>query len=115
MYLYSGGLGAPGNSLRALLSSCRYLEKVFLAALRGLTDYDLEPLLYCSRLQQLDLMGARSLTPAIYYGCLLFCPKLEMIDLSFCEGISDFIQGWRQQYPYVSIKRSCQVISSDML
>ncbi|XP_076163668.1 F box and leucine-rich-repeat gene 4 [Ptiloglossa arizonensis] len=112
---WCGGLGAPGNSLRALLSSCRYLEKVFLAALRGLTDYDLEPLLYCSRLQQLDLMGARSLTPAIYYGCLLFCPKLEMIDLSFCEGISDFIQGWRQQYPYVSIKRSCQVISSDML
>ncbi|XP_053971884.1 F-box/LRR-repeat protein 4 [Hylaeus volcanicus] len=112
---WCGGLGAPGNSLRALLSSCRYLEKVFLAALRGLTDYDLEPLLYCPRLQQLDLMGARSLTPAIYYGCLLFCPKLEMIDLSFCEGISDFIQGWRQQYPHVSIKRSCQVISSDML
>ncbi|XP_043249536.1 F-box/LRR-repeat protein 4 [Colletes gigas] len=112
---WCGGLGAPGNSLRALLSSCRYLEKVFLAALRGLTDHDLEPLLYCPRLQQLDLMGARSLTPAIYYRCLLFCPKLEMIDLSFCEGISDFIQGWRQQYPHVSIKRSCQVISSDEL
>ena len=112
---WCGGMGVPGDSLRALLSSCRYLEKVFLAAFRGLTDRDLEPLLLCSRLQQLDLLGARSLTPDICYGFLLFCPKLEMIDLSFCEGISDFIvQEWRQQYPHVSIKRSFQVISTDV-
>ncbi|XP_006567054.1 F-box/LRR-repeat protein 4 isoform X2 [Apis mellifera] len=113
---WCGGMGAPGDSLRALLFSCRYLEKVFLAALRGLTDRDLEPLLLCQRLQQLDLLGARSLTPDICYGILLFCPKLEMIDLSFCEGINDFIvQEWRQQYPHVSIKRSFQVISSNMI
>ncbi|KOC67635.1 F-box/LRR-repeat protein 4 [Habropoda laboriosa] len=110
---WCGGMGAPGDSLRTLLSSCRYLEKVFLAALRGLTDRDLEPLLLCQRLQQLDLLGARSLTPDICYGFLLFCPKLEMIDLSFCEGINDFIvQLWRQQYPHVSIKRSFQVYNS---
>ncbi|XP_016913970.1 F-box/LRR-repeat protein 4 isoform X2 [Apis cerana] len=113
---WCGGMGAPGDSLRALLFSCRYLEKVFLAALRGLTDRDLEPLLLCQRLQQLDLLGARSLTPDICYGILLFCPKLEMIDLSFCEGINDFIvQEWRQQYPHVSIKRSFQVISSNII
>lgn len=106
---WCGGMGAPGDSLRALLFSCRYLEKVFLAALRGLTDRDLEPLLLCQRLQQLDLLGARSLTPDICYGFLLFCPKLEMIDLSFCEGINEFIvQEWRQQYPHVSFKRSFQ-------
>ncbi|OAD59843.1 F-box/LRR-repeat protein 4 [Eufriesea mexicana] len=109
---WCGGIGAPGDSLRALLFSCRYLEKVFLAALRGLTDRDLEPLLLCQRLQQLDLLGARSLTPDICYGILLFCPKLEMIDLSFCEGINDLIvQEWHQQYPHVSIKRSFQVPS----
>ncbi|KOX72873.1 F-box/LRR-repeat protein 4 [Melipona quadrifasciata] len=113
---WCGGMGAPGDSLRALLFSCRYLEKVFLAALRGLTDRDLEPLLLCQRLQQLDLLGARSLTPDICYGILLFCPKLEMIDLSFCEGINDFIvQEWRQQYPHVSIKRSFQITNSDMI
>ncbi|XP_076642322.1 F box and leucine-rich-repeat gene 4 isoform X1 [Halictus rubicundus] len=113
---WCGGMGAPGDSLRALLSSCQYLEKVFLAALRGLTDRDLEPLLLCQRLQQLDLLGARSLTPDRCYEFLLFCPKLEMIDLSFCDGINDFIvQEWRQLFPRVSIKRSFQVISSDML
>nr|XP_012134777.1 PREDICTED: F-box/LRR-repeat protein 4-like [Megachile rotundata] len=113
--VHSGGMGAPGDSLRALLFSCRYLEKVFLAALRGLTDRDLEPLFLCKRLQQLDLLGARSLTPEICYRFLLFCPRLEMIDLSFCEGINDFlIQEWRQQYPRVSIKRSFQVTNSDI-
>ncbi|XP_078050003.1 F box and leucine-rich-repeat gene 4 [Augochlora pura] len=113
---WCGGMGAPGDSLRALLSSCPYLEKVFLAALRGLTDRDLEPLLLCQRLQQLDLLGARSLTPDRCYEFLLFCPKLEMIDLSFCDGINDFIvQEWRQLFPRVSIKRSFQVIGTDML
>ncbi|XP_033326339.2 F box and leucine-rich-repeat gene 4 [Megalopta genalis] len=113
---WCGGMGAPGDSLRALLSSCPHLEKVFLAALRGLTDRDLEPLLLCQRLQQLDLLGARSLTPDRCYEFLLFCQKLEMIDLSFCDGINDFIvQEWRQLFPRVSIKRSFQVIGSDML
>lgn len=109
-------MGAPGDSLRALLSSCRYLEKVFLAALRGLTDRDLEPLLLCQRLQQLDLLGARSLTPDMCYGFLLWCPKLEMIDLSFCEGITDSkIQEWRRKYPHISFKRSFQANGTDLL
>lgn len=108
-------MGAPGDSLRTLLSACQSMEKVFLAALRGLTDRDLEPLLSCPNLRQLDLMGARSLTPDICYGFLLFCPKLEMIDLSFCEGISDVkIREWRQQYPRVSIKRSFQATSLEL-
>ncbi|XP_046813312.1 F-box/LRR-repeat protein 4 isoform X1 [Vespa velutina] len=113
---WCGGMGAPGDSLRALLSSCRYLEKVFLAALRGLTDRDLEPLLLCQRLQQLDLLGARSLTPDMCYGFLLWCPKLEMIDLSFCEGITDSkIQEWRRKYPHISFKRSFQANGTDLL
>ncbi|XP_015183104.1 PREDICTED: F-box/LRR-repeat protein 4 [Polistes dominula] len=104
---WCNGMGAPGDSLRELLSSCRYLEKVFLTALRGLTDRDLEPLLLCQRLQQLDLLGARSLTPEMCYGFLLWCPKLEMIDLSFCEGISDSqIQEWQRKYPHISFKRN---------
>ncbi|XP_043498036.1 F-box/LRR-repeat protein 4 isoform X2 [Polistes fuscatus] len=113
---WCSGMGAPGDSLRGLLSSCRYLEKVFLAALRGLTDRDLEPLLLCQRLQQLDLLGARSLTPDMCYGFLLWCPKLEMIDLSFCEGIGDSkIQEWRRKYPHISFKRSFQVHVTDLL
>ncbi|XP_012256957.2 F-box/LRR-repeat protein 4 [Athalia rosae] len=103
------GIGAPGDSLRALASSCHDLEKVFLAALRGLVDRDLEPFLACPKLRQLDLLGARSLTPDICLRFLLCCTELEMIDLSFCEGINDLkIHEWQQLYPQVSIKRSFQ-------
>ena len=102
-------MGIAGDSLRALLMSCQNLEKVFLTALRGLTDRDLEPLLLCQRLQQLDVMGARSLTHEIFLRFLLCCPHLKMMDLSFCDGISDVkVQEWRQLYPHVSIKKSFQ-------
>lgn len=107
-------MGAPGDSLRALATSCQNLEKVFLAALRGLTDRDLEPFLACPKLRQLDFLGARSLTPEICLRFLLCCTELEMMDLSFCEGISDFkIHEWRQLYPHVSIKRSFQASGLD--
>lgn len=76
--------------------------------MRGLTDRDLEPLLSCSNLQQLDLLGARSLTPEFCISLLCYL-RLHMIDLSFCEGISDAkILEWRKLYPQVSIKRSSQ-------
>lgn len=103
-------MGAPGDSLRTFLTCCTSLEKVFLAAFRGLTDRDIEPLLLCHQLQQLDLLGARSLTPDICLRFLLCCPQLRMMDLSFCDAISDNkVQEWRQLYPHVSIKRSFQV------
>ena len=109
-------MGAPGDSLRTLLTCCSSLEKVFLGALRGLTDRDIEPLLLCQNLQQLDLLGARSLTPDICLRFLLCCPQLRMIDLSFCDAISDTkVQEWRQLYPHVSIKRSFQAGGFDQI
>ncbi|XP_076240388.1 F box and leucine-rich-repeat gene 4 isoform X2 [Calliopsis andreniformis] len=108
---WCNGMNAPGDSLRAFLFSCRCLEKVSLVALRGLTDSDVEPLVLSSQLQQLDLSGICSLTADICSVFLLFCTKLEMIDLSFCERISnDDIQEMRKKYPHVSIKKSFQIL-----
>ncbi|XP_015113292.1 F-box/LRR-repeat protein 4 [Diachasma alloeum] len=113
---WCGGMGAPGDSLRTFLTYCTSLEKVFLAALRGLTDRDIEPLLLCRQLRQLDLLGTRSLTPDICLRFLLCCPELKMMDLSFCDAISDTkVQEWRQLYPHVSIKRSFQGGSSHFM
>ncbi|XP_074113577.1 F box and leucine-rich-repeat gene 4 [Cotesia typhae] len=112
---WCGGMGAPGDSLRTFLTCCTSLEKVFLSALRGLTDRDIEPLLLCQKLQQLDILGARSLTSDICLRFLLCCPQLRMMDLSFCDAISDTkVQEWRQLYPHVSIKRSFQVSCRDI-
>ncbi|XP_034937072.1 F-box/LRR-repeat protein 4 [Chelonus insularis] len=101
------GITAIGDALRIFFATCRHLEKVFLTALRNLSDRDIEPLLLCHQLQQLDLLGARYLTPEICIRFLLCCPKLKLIDLSFCDSISDTkIEEWRELYPHVSIKRS---------
>jgi len=103
------GIGPLGDSLRVLFSSCKKLEKVFLSAIRGLTDRDLAPLLLCCNLKQLDLLGSNSLSTEMC-SSLLSCLPLRMLDLSFCDGISDVkIREWRQIYPHVSIKRSSQV------
>lgn len=105
-FSYSGHTTGYGETFRKLFSSCQRLEKVFLAAFRGLTERDLKELTLCKHLKQLDLLGALSLTPEICYEFLLNCSKLEMIDLSFCDIISDLqIEQWRREYPHVAIKR----------
>jgi F-box/leucine-rich repeat protein 4 len=106
-FSYSGHTTGYGETFRKLFSSCQRLEKVFLAAFRGLTDRDLKELTLCKHLKQLDLLGALSLTSEICYKFLLNCPELEVIDLSFCDNISDSqIEQWRQVYPHVAIKRT---------
>ena len=110
LIFYSNVNEPSGDSLRILFNSCRNLEKVYLTAFRGfLSDRDLRPLLLCPNLQQLDILGARLVSPELCIK-LLSCLQLRMIDLSFCDGISDAqIFEWRQRYPHIAIKRISQV------
>ncbi|XP_071561373.1 F-box/LRR-repeat protein 4-like [Temnothorax nylanderi] len=103
---WCGSTTGHGDSFRRLLSSCEHLEKVFLVSFRQLTERDLRALTLCKNLKQLDLLGSLSLTTEICYAFFINCPKLEMIDLSFCDNITDYsIQQWQQMYPHVAIKR----------
>ncbi|XP_025995379.2 F-box/LRR-repeat protein 4 isoform X1 [Solenopsis invicta] len=103
---YVGNTTGHGDSFRKLLSSCQRLEKVYLASFKGLTERDLRALTLCKNLRQLDLLGSLSLTSDICCAFFTNCPKLEMIDLSFCDNISDYmIQRWQQKYIHVAIKR----------
>lgn len=53
----------PGESLKELLKGCKKLNKIFLAAIRGLTDRDLENIAnYCPNLEQLDLLGVMGIS-----------------------------------------------------
>lgn len=48
----------PGESLRNLFTRCTKLKKIFLAAIRGITDRDVENIAnLCPNLEQIDLMG----------------------------------------------------------
>ncbi|KAM0727295.1 F-box/LRR-repeat protein 4 [Formica fusca] len=105
-FSWCGSTSGHGETLVKLFSSCQFLEKIFLATFRGLTDRDLKGLTQCKHLKQLDLLGALFLTPEICYDILSSCPKLELMDLSFCDNISNFyIKKLRQEYPHVAIKR----------
>lgn len=98
----------PGESLKCLLRGCPNLKKLFLAAIRGITDRDLENIAnLCPQLEQLDLMGVLGISTEKCYEILVKCKKLKLLDLSFCDHIDEAqIANWREQFP-VSIKRSC--------
>lgn len=50
--------GEVSENLKALMQNCTKLRKLFLAAIRGINDRDLENIAkYCHNLEQLDLMG----------------------------------------------------------
>ncbi|KYN18214.1 PREDICTED: F-box/LRR-repeat protein 4-like isoform X2 [Trachymyrmex cornetzi] len=103
---WCGSTTGHGDSFRRLFSSCQHLEKVFLTSVRGLTERDLRALTLCKNLKQLDLLGTLSLTAEICHAIFMNCPKLEMIDLSFCDNIADCsIQQWQQIYTHIAIKR----------
>lgn len=54
---------SPGESLKELLKGCPNLKKLFLAAIRGLTDRDLENIAnLCPNLEQLDLLGVMGIS-----------------------------------------------------
>lgn len=97
---------APTESLEKLLKSCPKLKKLFLTAVRGLTDRDLENIAnHCPNLQQLDLMGIFGISTDSVEELLAKCKRLKLLDLSFCNQIDEIrIVLWRSIFD-VSIKR----------
>ncbi|XP_066993757.2 F-box/LRR-repeat protein 4 isoform X2 [Anabrus simplex] len=110
------GFGAPGDSLLAVAKGCPHLKKLFLAALRGVGDRDLEPFIeLCPEMEQVDLLGVRSITPEICIKFLTRCEKLKLLDVSFCDQVPDSqVAIWRHLFPNICIKRSFQR-STEML
>ncbi|GAB0095762.1 F-box/LRR-repeat protein 4 [Sergentomyia squamirostris] len=98
---------SPGESLKILLRGCPRLKKVFLAAIRGINDRDLENITeFCPNLEQLDLMGVLGITYDMCYKILSKCNKLQLLDLSFCDQIDEIQTAlWRDVFG-VSIKRN---------
>ncbi|XP_046389546.1 F-box/LRR-repeat protein 4 isoform X2 [Ischnura elegans] len=109
------GIGVPGESLRNLASNCPHLRKVFLAAVRGVSDLDISAFLqYCPEIQQLDLLGAWELTPDMCLQLLMHCKKLRLLDVSFCDKIENSdIAHWKKIFPHVSLKKSFQLRRQD--
>lgn len=114
----------PGESLRNLFTRCTKLKKIFLAAIRGITDRDVENIAnLCPNLEQIDLMGVLGISTekclewvlllyltkckSFYFlRILVKCKKLKFLDLSFCENVDgNMINLWKETFN-VDIKRS---------
>ncbi|XP_022208988.2 F-box/LRR-repeat protein 4 [Drosophila obscura] len=99
-----------GDGLFQLLSNCPKLRKLFLSAVRGTTERDLIHIATLGKnLEQLDLMGILNITHERVYDILVHCPKLQLLDLSFCDNIMerdfDVLAEWSRQFK-VDIKSS---------
>ncbi|XP_016970135.1 F-box/LRR-repeat protein 4 isoform X2 [Drosophila rhopaloa] len=99
-----------GDGLFQLLSNCPNLKKLFLSAVRGTTERDLMHIAALGKnLEQLDLMGILNITHERVYDILVHCPKLQLLDLSFCDNIMDrdfdLLAEWSHQFT-VDIKTS---------
>lgn len=59
---------SPGESLKELFRGCPKLKKIFLAAIRGITDRDLDNIAnLCPNVEQLDLMGIMGISAEMCY------------------------------------------------
>uniref|UniRef100_A0A1B0FMI4 Uncharacterized protein n=1 Tax=Glossina morsitans morsitans TaxID=37546 RepID=A0A1B0FMI4_GLOMM len=99
------GEASLGDTLREFLTQCTKLKKLFLAAVRGLTDRDPEYIAnLCPNLKQLDLMG---ISKERYIDILQKCAKLQLLDLCFCDNIMDYdVALWSRTF-----KKGDQVLS----
>lgn len=105
----------PGEGLKALLQGCRKMKKLFLAAIRGLSDRDLLVIAECCpELEQLDLMGVLGISQEGYFHILKHCAKLRLLDLSFCEPNDEIqIALWRDAFG-VDIKGNFNAVNQNL-
>lgn len=82
----------PSNCLRELVTRCRKLRVLSLAAIRSVTPADVDVIansLYDS-LVDLDLIGNALITQPCINRLLLHCQNLAFLDISHCPSISIF-------------------------
>ncbi|CDS37439.1 f box:lrr repeat protein 4 [Echinococcus multilocularis] len=82
----------PSNCLRELVTRCRKLRVLSLAAIRSVTPADVDVIansLYDS-LVDLDLIGNALITQPCINRLLLHCRNLAFLDISHCPSISIF-------------------------
>ncbi|XP_057670051.1 F-box/LRR-repeat protein 4-like isoform X1 [Diorhabda carinulata] len=96
----------PGNCLNYIAEGCPKLKRLILSEWRGLTDNLIAPILKsCKELTQLDFLGIKNISSQICEKALMSLPKLQLLDLYYCDSISmEEVNLWRQKYPHVIIK-----------
>ncbi|XP_018329735.1 F-box/LRR-repeat protein 4 isoform X2 [Agrilus planipennis] len=108
-------LSDPGDCLERIAHGCKDLRRLIISGWRGINDHLLLPVIRsCKNLTQLDLLGVKTISKDIVERILASLSKLELLEISFCDSInSEQVAVWRQQYPQVTIQRSCEYVVVD--
>ena len=87
-----------------IAKNCLSLEKIFIGQMLSLIDDDnLEPLLQCKKVKQLDI-SLSEVSSYFVSEILVALPELRLLDLSLCHKIrKSHVKKWRELYPQVSI------------
>jgi hypothetical protein len=98
-----------------MLSYQNIFSRLILSQWRGAND---QMLLFviscCKKLTQLDLLGINGITGDFCEEALRTLPDLKLLEISFCDRIQDEqVLKWRQEFPHVTIQRSCKTVVSN--
>lgn len=81
-------LSDPGDCLKKIALGCKDLRRLIISGWRGVSDHLLIPVIqHCKSLSQLDLLGIKNITGETCERALIFLKNLELLDISFCDGI----------------------------
>jgi F-box and leucine-rich repeat protein 4 len=65
-WFFFSEIEALGDCIQDLARGCPQLKKLFVPAMRGLTDRDVLTLIHhCPLLEQVDFLGIRNITPEV--------------------------------------------------
>lgn len=79
----------PHDCLNYIAKNCRQLTSLVISVWRPITDNQLLPIIkHCTKLQNLDLLGIRSITVDFIDYAIRNLPELKWLDIGFCTNIS---------------------------
>ncbi|XP_046846499.1 F-box/LRR-repeat protein 4-like [Xenia sp. Carnegie-2017] len=99
---------ASHGIIRHLVTHCQKIKKIFLTAVRTLTDDDLLAISEnCSLLEQLDILGNSNVSKESAERVLMECTNLKFFDVSFCSKLdSVWYHEMKARFPLVDLKKS---------
>ncbi|XP_065839547.1 F-box/LRR-repeat protein 4-like [Oscarella lobularis] len=102
------GFRSSPDCFQPLFENCTKLKKVFLTAVRSVTNSDLLVLAkHCPLLEQVDVLGNNQIMMESVTEVAKSCKNLKFFDLSFCSSIGESeVKTLRMHYPDVQFKKS---------
>lgn len=101
-------IDANCGCLRQLISHNRNLKKLFLTAIRTVSNNEVNTIAsFCKDIEQVDILGTCEINLATIQKFLESCTKLKMLDVSYSDNaVKEAVPALQERFPFVQIKCS---------